>query len=138
MRALGILSMSFDLAAYLWPLTIAIAVAGFFGIRSLVQLRKLATWQTQLVLACLGVAFVIVPIYAGHFWADHAVHTPETQEAPTNGLVAIQALFFIVLAVSIAFARGFRLSLAGLSLLVAWLGIGVFFTSTMAVSGVWL
>ena len=130
--------MSFDLAAYLWPLTIAIAVAAYFGVRALVRTGKLGAWPTKAVFACLGAAMVIVPIYAGHFWADHSIHTPETQEAPTNGLVAIQGLFFAGLAVSIAFARGFRLPLAGLSLLVAWLGIGVFFTSTMAVSGVWL
>jgi hypothetical protein len=53
-------------------------------------------------------------------------------------LVAGWALFALVIAGSIYFARGFRLPLSGLASIVVWFAAGMYTQSAMAVSGVWL
>jgi hypothetical protein len=136
-RAIGTVVMSFDLAIYAWPLTAAVAAATCATIW-LARARKLLTWQSMTVLGSLIFPAIVVPFYAVHFWADPKIHTPETQEAPLNVLIAGWGLFAIVLVASIGMARGFRLPLAGLAFLVVWFGVGMYLVSVMAVSGVWL
>lgn len=137
-RAVGTVVMSFDLAIHAWPLTALAAAAAIWGTIWLVKARKLITWQSMAVLCSLIFPAIVVPLYAVHFWADPKTHTPETQEAPLNVLIAGWGLFAIVLVASIAMARGFRLPLAGLASLVVWFGAGMYLVSVMAVSGVWL
>lgn len=134
----GTILMSLQLAAYLWPITIAVLVASIWGMRSLGRSHKLATWQSGLVLASLIFPLVVVPAYTVRFWADHTVDTPQTQEAPLNVLMLVWALFALLIAAAIAFARGFRLPLAGAASFVVWLAAGMYLVSVMAVSGVWL
>jgi hypothetical protein len=137
-RAIGTVVMSLDLAIGAWPLTALAVAAAIWGTVSLVKARKLTSWQSMTVLCLLIFPAIVVPLYAVHFWADPRTHTPETQEAPLNVLIAGWALFAIVLAGSIGMARGFRLPLAGLASLVVWFGAGMYLVSVMTVSGVWL
>jgi len=137
-QALGVISMSFDLWLYLWPVSIIVVVSAFFGVRALVTQRLLTSWQPITTMLCLVIPAVVVPLFATAFWADHGVDTPETQEAPVHVLAAIQIVFFLVLGFAVAMSRGFRLPVAGLAIAVAWFGLGVFFVSAMAVSGVWM
>jgi hypothetical protein len=137
-RAIGTVVMSLDLAIGAWPLTVLAVAAAIWGTVSLVKARKLTSWQSMTVLGLLVFPAIVVPLYAVHFWADPKIHTPDTQEAPLNVLIAGWGLFAIVLVGSTGMARGFRLPLAGIASLVVWFGAGMYLVSVMAVSGVWL
>src|SRR5262245_29278922 len=137
-KIVGALVMSLDLAVYAWPITIAVLIAAVWGVRSLAKLRKLKTWQCLCVVASLIFPALVAPAYAVHYWADPHLHSPETQEAPLNVLIAGWALFALTVVVSVSMARGFRFALAGAASLVVWFGAGVYMVSVMAVSGVWL
>ncbi|HTU67505.1 MAG TPA: hypothetical protein VMF52_16265 [Steroidobacteraceae bacterium] len=137
-KILGTVIMSLDLALYLWPVTIAVLVAGFFGIRALHRLNKLNTWQSITALVSLIFPLLIVPAFTIVFWADHRVDTPESQAAPLNHLAIIWSVFAAMLIAAISFARGFRLALAGAASMVVWFAAGMYLISAMAVSGIWL
>jgi hypothetical protein len=134
----GTVVLSLQLGTYLWPITIVVLVAGVWGIRSLVRGRKLGAWQTIVALGSMIFPLLVIPAHTVRFWADHEIHTPETQEMPLNLLMVGWAVFALVLAAAIAFARGFRLPLAGAASLVVWFAAGMYMVSVMAVSGVWL
>jgi hypothetical protein len=130
--------MSLDLALYAWPFTILVVGATGWGAFSLFKAQKLRTWQSMTVLGSIVFPVLLVPIYTVEFWADHKIHTAETQETPLHILVVGWALFAIVVIGSIIMARGFRLPLACLASTVVWFGAGMYLISIMAVSGVWL
>jgi hypothetical protein len=90
------------------------------------------------VLASSAVAVVGISFYAVAFLADHKVDTPETQEMPTNVLVALMSGYFACTFLPVLFAKGYALPLAGVAAFLAWLNFGVFFVALMAVSGSWL
>jgi len=134
----GTLVMSMDLAVYAWPITIGVLVATAWGVRALAKQRKLKTWQSICVAASLVFPALVAPAYAVHYSADPSLHSPATQEAPLNILVAGWALFALVVVVSVSMARGFPLPLAAAASIVAWFSAVVYMVSVMAVSGTWL
>jgi hypothetical protein len=134
----GTIGMSLELAAYAWPITAAVLIAGASGVIVLVRRRKLRAWQTLTVLASLTFPAFIAPAYTVHFWADTRGYSHEAQAVPLNILMVGWAIFSLILIAAISLARGFRLPLAGAASLVVWFGAGVYMISVMAVSGVWL
>jgi hypothetical protein len=136
--AVGAVVMSLDLARGAWPISALVLAAAVWGAYKLVRARKLQAWQSITVLCSSVFPAIVVPIYTVRFWADPRIHSPSTQEAPLNILGAGWILFALAVAVSIYFARGFRLPLSGLASVVIWFAAGMYLLSAMAISGVWL
>jgi hypothetical protein len=130
--------MSFQLAAYLWPITVGVLIAAVWGVRSLSRRHKLVARPTVVVMGSLALPLVIVPAYTVLFWANHEIDTPDTQEVPLNILMVVWAVFALLLVAAIAFARGFRLPLVAAASPVVWFAAGMYLVSVMAVSGIWL
>jgi hypothetical protein len=130
--------MSLEPAAFAWPITLLVLIAGVAGVVALVRRRKLRAWQTLTVFASLLFPVLIAPSYAVRYWADTRGYSQGAQAMPLNILLTGWAMFALVLVVAISLARGFRLPLAGAASLVVWFGAGMYMISVMAVSGVWL
>jgi hypothetical protein len=136
--ALSIVRMSFDLPMTLWPVTLVLLALACWAGYKLVLAQRYRSRATLTLLFSSVVVFLTIPFYAAVFWANHDVHTPETQELPTDVLGIAVWGYIAVVALAIILAKGYRLPLAGVAAFAVWMNCGIIFVATMAVSGVWL
>jgi hypothetical protein len=137
-RMLGVITMSFDLPTWLWPVSLVLISGAAWSVWSLAKARQLSSRYVVLVVAISAVAFVGFPAYAVAFWAERPHTTPESQELPTNVLGVLWWTYVLCMLLMPVLARGLRIPVAALTTLCVWLNLGVAFVCIMAVSGTWL
>jgi len=137
-RALSVVRVSLDLPMALWPVTLVLLALACWAGYQLVRAGHYRSTASLTLLLSSVVVFLIVPFYAAVFWANHEIHTPETQKLPTDVLGIAMWSYVALVALTIILAKGYRLPLAGVAVFAVWLNCGVLFISIMAVSGVWL
>jgi hypothetical protein len=137
-RMMGVLTMSFDLPLWLWPVSVVLVAAAAWSIWSLAKTNRLGSRYVVLAVALSAIAFIGFPAYAVTFWADRPHSTPETQELPVAILGALWWAYVLCMLIMPVLAKGLRLPVAALAALMVWVNLGVAFVCAMAVSGSWL
>jgi len=137
-KALGVITMGMDLPLRLWYVTAGLLGFAIWSARSLYLSKRLGTWPMRTLYVGSAVVFIVYPLFAVAFWADHAVDTPETQELPTQIIGVLTWGYVFLLAALVAIAKGHRAQVGALACFMLWMNSGVLLVCIMAISGVWL
>ena len=137
-QALGVVFMATDLPIFTWPVTLAALIAAIISGRQLVKSQRMRAMPVTLVITSSLAAFLILPLFAVAYWADHGLDTPKSQELPGTILVMLWCIYVIALIVAVGISKGYRIAVAGFLSLPLWCNFAIFFVCSMAVSGVWL
>src|SRR6266567_3407006 len=127
--------MSFDLPIAMWPITLSLFALACWSSYKLIRLRRYRSMASSTLILSSCIVFLAVPFYAVAFWANHAVHTPDTQKLPTDVLGILMWGYIALVALTVIIAKGYRLPLAGFAAFAVWMNYGIFLVSIMAVSG---